>query len=73
MQRPKLKLRYGLLDKLLQFFSFLAVIGLIALTVSALPVLPATIPTHFGANGNPDGWGGKGSLKLWGGSEFLTG
>ena len=26
--------------------------------------LPARIPTHFGASGNPNGWGGKDSLLL---------
>src|ERR1700722_12459637 len=34
-------------------------IGLVAVNWADLP---DTIPTHFGASGRPNGWGGKGQL-----------
>lgn len=64
MRRPKIKLPYSLPEKLLQVLSLALLIGMIALTVSSASSLPATIPTHFGADGRPDGWGGKGSLLM---------
>ncbi len=64
MTRPKIKPSYNFSEKLVQAMALFSLIGLIALTVSAMPGLPEKIPTHFGANGSPDDWGGKGSLLL---------
>lgn len=59
-----MKPSYSIPEKLLQILSLLALIGLVALTAAAMAGLPGRIPTHFGADGGPDGWGGKGSLFL---------
>lgn len=64
MPSPKIRLPYSTFEKLLQILSLLAVAGLIVLTVFAMTGLLARIPTHFGADGRPDGWGGKDSLLL---------
>lgn len=64
MQRPKIKLPYTAPDKLLQAGAALLLLATVALTVSSMGALPARIPTHFGFDGNPDGWGGKDSLLL---------
>jgi hypothetical protein len=62
--RPKIKLPYTAPEKLLQVGAALLLLAGIALTVSSMGALPARIPTHFGFDGNPDGWGGKNSLFL---------
>lgn len=64
MKRPKIKMPYTAPEKLLQAGAVFLLLSLIALTVSAEVSLPARIPTHFGFDGNPDGWGGKESLIL---------
>ena len=46
-----------LLSLVLLFFAFY-------MAVTAYPTLPDTIPTHFGAGGKPDDWGGKGGIFL---------
>ncbi len=64
MQRPKIKMPYTGPEKLLQAGSVFLLLSTAALTVSATASLPARIPTHFGFDGSPDGWGGKESLIL---------
>lgn len=64
MPRPKIKLPYSQSEKLIQILSFVALLGLTGLTVFSMIYLPARIPTHFGATGQADGWGGKGSLLM---------
>lgn len=38
-------------------------LGVLAV-VRAWPDLPARVPTHFGLSGQPDGWGGRGTILL---------
>ncbi len=64
MQRPKIKLPYTAPEKLLQAGAVFLLLATAALTVSSMGALPARIPTHFGFDGSPDGWGGKDSLLL---------
>ena len=64
MPRPKIRPPYSQPEKVLQILSFFALLGLIILTVLAMIRLAAPIPTHFGADGRADGWGGKGSLLM---------
>ena len=64
MPRPKIKLPYSWLEKLIQILSFVALLGLIVLTAFSIIHLPERIPTHFNASGLPDGWGGKGALLM---------
>jgi hypothetical protein len=62
--RPKIKLPYTAPEKLLQAGAALMLLAIIALTISSMTALPARIPTHFGFDGSPDGWGGKDALLL---------
>lgn len=64
MKRPKIKMPYTGPEKLLQAGAVFLLLSLVVLTVSAAVSLPARIPTHFGFDGSPDGWGGKESLML---------
>lgn len=64
MGRPKLKLPYSQLEKVIEIVSAFLLAGLIILTVFGMIRLPARIPSHFGADGQPNAWGGKGSLLL---------
>lgn len=55
----------------------LEVVALVALGVSvvgvarAWPELPARVPMHFDLAGDPDGWGGRGSLLLLPGTALF--
>jgi uncharacterized membrane protein len=64
MPRPKIKPPYSWLEKLDQILSVVFLVGLIALTVSSMVSLPDRFPTHFGASGLPDKYGGKDSFLL---------
>ena len=62
--RPLLKTKIGKTDITIEA---IAVTGLIATWVFLLiiyPVLPETIPTHFGVQGKADGWGSKAGIFL---------
>ncbi len=61
-QRPKISLPLSKWDA---FFEALSVVLLLTLWGAVLryyPLLPATIPTHFNATGQVDGWGNKSRL-----------
>ena len=64
MARPKINQPLSQPEKLLQILSLTAVAGMVVLTVIAWIRLPQSIPSHFGAGGTPDAYGGKGSLLL---------
>jgi len=42
----------------------LAIAASVQLVVRAWMDLPDRIPVHFGLNGQPDAWGGKGALAI---------
>lgn len=44
----------------------------IAFVLYHLPQLPETIPTHFGANGQIDGWGSKYTILIPAGIQLLV-
>lgn len=62
--RPKIKLRRSASDWLLDFVAFAFLVILIAIPVINYGSLPETIPVHFNASGQPDGYGGRGTLWL---------
>lgn len=64
MQRPKLEIEKEGLDKLLEYIGLLGLIVLIALPLYYYGSLPDTIPSHFGSDGTPDDWSGKGMIWL---------
>lgn len=72
MEKWPEKLPLSLLDKILIGVSALLVILALARLAMAYGDLPATIPTHFGFNGEVDGTGGKSSLLVIAGCELLV-
>jgi hypothetical protein len=60
--RPKLSLPRPLVDNLLEIAALAGLVGIGIMVWTCWPSLPARLPTHFGASGLPDAWGGKGSL-----------
>lgn len=62
MARPKIRQPYSQPERLLQIVTLIILVGLIGLTVFSMIGLPGRIPSHFGVDGHPDGWSGKGSL-----------
>lgn len=59
--RPKLKVDIS--DKIIELLGVIGLIILIALPIFYYNSLPEIVPQHYGANGEPDGWGGK--EKIW--------
>lgn len=61
--RPKLKIPKTLLENILDIaliFLFITAAGSLVMQWSSIP---DTVPTHFNAAGEPDGWGNK--INLW--------
>jgi uncharacterized membrane protein len=52
------------LDWVFEFVSAVALIAAIADVAMHWSVLPDRIPTHFGASGDPNGWGGKNMILV---------
>jgi uncharacterized membrane protein len=51
-------------DVTLEVLAYLGVFLLVGISAYYYPRLPETIPQHFNLKGEPDGWGGKGSLLI---------
>ncbi|MCL4709172.1 DUF1648 domain-containing protein [bacterium] len=58
-ERPKLDLPPSRFEQILEFFSGLGVLAFGLMMLQFWFSLPEKIPTHFGATGEPDGWGSK--------------
>lgn len=56
---PKIKIPLTLTDKALEVIGLLALCFFWFFNLSHFNQLPEIIPTHFGANGEPDGYGNK--------------
>lgn len=72
MEKWPEKLPLSLADKLMIGVSTLLVLLTLARLAMVYGDLPATIPTHFGFNGEADGFGGKSSLLVIAGCELLV-
>ena len=57
--RPKIKLIPTTADKLVDILGWIILLALWALTITNYSSLPDTIPTHFNAAGEADGFGSK--------------
>jgi uncharacterized membrane protein len=57
--RPKIKLKRGLWDFLLEGLGFLLLLLLFGLPAYYYPQLPEMMPTHYNALGEADAWGSK--------------
>jgi uncharacterized membrane protein len=62
IDRPKIKLFPTTADKLVDLLGWLILIALWAITIINYSSLPDTIPTHFNAAGEADGFGTKVSI-----------
>ena len=64
-ERPKIRPPRKFLDRVLEAIAIGATIFGVVLVIQAWPTLPQTIPTHFDAAGNADGFGPKGTMWLF--------
>ena len=60
--RPILKIALTSADKLVETLGWIVLLAIWVLTVTNYPNLPDTIPTHFNASGEADGFGGKATI-----------
>jgi len=63
-KRPRIKLELTSIDKMLELTCFLMVLGFWIHLILNYPGLPETIPTHFNAAGEADGFGKKSSIFM---------
>lgn len=59
MERPRIKIELKPIDIVIELIGFLGLILLIGLPIYFFDQLPESIPRHYGANGEPDGFSGK--------------
>ena len=64
-ERPKIRPPRRFWDRVLEAIAIVSVLCGIYLVFQASPTLPQTIPTHFDAAGNADGFGPKGTIWLF--------
>lgn len=60
--RPRLPIKLTRTDKVLEIISAVLLLGLLIYTLISWTSLPETIPVHFNAKGQPDGWGSRVSI-----------
>lgn len=73
-KRPKLEIKQEPFDRQLDLLALVGVILLILLPIYFYNQLPETIPSHYGPNGEPDGFSSKATLwivPIMGGLMFL--
>ena len=63
-KRPVLNLPLSPLEKIAEVIAGGGVLFTIFILLQAWPTLPESVPRHFNASGEADGWGGKGSLLI---------
>jgi uncharacterized membrane protein len=61
-ERPKITLIPSTADKLTELLGWLILLAIWTLTISHYSTLPETIPTHYNAAGEADGFGSKASI-----------
>ncbi len=64
MEKPKIKIPLDGVDIAIELAAVLAVIALITLPIGFYAQLPDTIPIHFNASGQADGYGPKSSILV---------
>ena len=58
-QRPIIKLELTTTDKAIELLGWISIMAIWLLTIISYTNLPDIIPTHYNAEGDPDGFGGK--------------
>ena len=72
MKNPKIKLKLGIFDILLEIGGITCLAVLFYVVLSKYGDLPDTIPVHFDASGEVDGHGSKSSLLMLSGIALLS-
>jgi uncharacterized membrane protein len=61
-KRPKLNIPKSNLEKILGIIAILGVLASWIYLIVSWKRIPLRMPTNFGFSGNPDAWGGRGSI-----------
>jgi len=61
-ERPKIKLKLTTTDKSLEILGWTSIFAIWILTITNYTNLPDTIPIHYNASGQVDGFGGRGNI-----------
>lgn len=61
---PRIKIKMTFIEHLLEIISIAGLFTALYYLLKFWPELPATIPSHFGFNGEVDSWSGKSSLYM---------
>ena len=61
-KKPKIKIELTRTDRLFEILGWTSLISIWVLTIDNYPELPDTIPIHYSATMQADGFGGKGNL-----------
>ncbi|HZK48649.1 MAG TPA: DUF1648 domain-containing protein [Thermoleophilia bacterium] len=64
MRRPRVPTERGGMWKVIEALALTGTIATVVIAGAAWTSLPARIPTHFGGDGTPDGWGGRWALLV---------
>ncbi len=64
MERPAITIKPTIADHVLEAAAILMLLALWCIVIFGYLNLPETIPIHFNGAGEPDGYGGKGTLIL---------
>jgi len=59
LKRPKIQIELESIDRVIQAIGLIALVALIGLPLYYFHQLPDIIPSHYGSNGEPDGFSGK--------------
>lgn len=63
-KHPKIKVRAGKLEIVLNVLSILLIFAMLIYAFVIYAQLPDTIPTHYNVHGEADGWGSRASIFL---------
>ena len=63
-KRPVLHLPLSRLEKIIEAAAGIGILVAIFILLFYRPILPDSVPSHFGAAGTPDAWGNKGLLSI---------
>jgi len=64
MAHPKIKVEASPSERIFNFLSVLFIIGTFGYTFYMFSSLPETIPNHFNAAGEANGWGSRGTVII---------
>lgn len=63
-KQPRIKVPFSSMEVLLEMVSLAGLVFMVLMIIKVWGILPAVIPSHFNALGQPDGYSGKSSLIM---------